>query len=63
MKHCAGIDLHGTTSVIVGLDDDDRVCSQQRLPNELGRILEAFGPFRGRVRAWQSSSPIIGTGS
>jgi transposase len=46
MKHYAGIDLHGTNSVIVVLDKDDRVVYQQRLRNELAGILAAFAPFR-----------------
>lgn len=46
MKSYAGIDLHGTNSVIVVLDDDDRVRYQQRLRNELAGILAAFAPFR-----------------
>jgi transposase len=46
MKRYAGIDLHGTNSVIVVLDDDDRVLYQQRLRNELAGILAAFAPFR-----------------
>jgi transposase len=45
MKHFAGIDLHGTNSVLVVLDDADRVVYQQRLRNELPRILSAFSPF------------------
>lgn len=46
MKHYAGIDLHGTNSVIAVLDDDDRVLYQQRLRNELTGILAAVAPFR-----------------
>jgi transposase len=46
VKHYAGIDLHGTNSVIVVLDDEDRVRYQQRLRNELAGILAAFAPFR-----------------
>jgi transposase len=45
MKHYAGIDLHGTNSVIVVLDDDDRIHYQQRLRNELPDVLAAFAPF------------------
>jgi transposase len=49
MKHYVGIDLHGTNSVLVVLDDADRVCAQQRVRNELERILEALAPFRETV--------------
>lgn len=46
MKSYAGIDLHGTNSVVVVLDDHDRVLYQQRLRNDLAGILAAFAPFR-----------------
>jgi transposase len=46
MNHYAGIDLHGTNSVIVVLDDNDRILYQQRLRNELPEVLAAFVPFR-----------------
>lgn len=46
MKPDAGIDPHGTNRVIVVLDEAARVCFQQRLRNELGRILDALTPFR-----------------
>ncbi len=41
-----GIDLHGANSVIVVLDEHDRVLFQQRLRNDLTGILAAFTPFR-----------------
>lgn len=50
MTHDVGIDLHGTNSVLVVLDEADRVCFQQRLRNELGRILEALAPFYETVQ-------------
>lgn len=50
MTHYVGIDLHGTNSVVVVLDDEDRVCAQQRLRNELVRILDALTPFRDTVQ-------------
>lgn len=46
MKYYAGIDLHGTNSVIVVLDEEDRVLYQKRLRNELAGILDAVAPFR-----------------
>lgn len=48
--HYVGIDLHGSNSVLVVLDEADRVCFQQRLRNELGRILDALAPFRETVQ-------------
>lgn len=50
MTHYVGIDLYGTNSVLVVLDDADRVCAPQRLRNELVRILEALAPFRERIQ-------------
>lgn len=50
MKHYAGIDLPGTHRVIVVLDDDDRVCEQQRLRHELPGVLAAFAPFRSTLQ-------------
>ena len=50
LKHYAGIDRHGTNSVIVVRDDDDRVCYQQRLRNELPGVLAAFAPFRATLQ-------------
>lgn len=50
MMHYVGIDLHGSNSVVVVLDETDQVCFQQRLRNELGRILDALAPFRETVQ-------------
>ena len=38
----AGIDLHATNSVLVILDEEDRVLYQKRLRNELPPILAAL---------------------
>lgn len=38
MRHYAGIDLHATNSVLVVIDDTDRVLYQKRLRNELPLI-------------------------
>ena len=63
MKSYAGIDLHETNSVIVVLDDDDRVLYQQRLRNELAGSSRPSPPSVRRCRALPWSPPIIGTGS
>ena len=38
----AGIDLHATNSVVVVLDEADRVLYQKRLRNDLALILSAL---------------------
>ena len=45
MKYC-GIDLHSNNSVVVVIDDEDRVVAQRRLPNDLSRIIEFVAPWR-----------------
>lgn len=46
MKKYSGIDLHSNNSVVVVSDEEDRLLYRRRLPNELGRILEALEPYR-----------------
>jgi transposase len=45
MKY-SGIDLHSNNSVVVVSDEADRVVYRARLPNELGKVLEALEPYR-----------------
>jgi transposase len=45
MKY-SGIDLHSNNSVVVVSDETDRVVYRRRLPNELGKVLEALEPYR-----------------
>ena len=42
----SGIDLHSNNSVVLLSDEADRVVYQRRLPNELGKVLEALEPYR-----------------
>ena len=44
-----GIDLHSNNSVVVVIDDEDRVVAQRRLPNDLSRIIEFVAPWRGEL--------------
>ena len=64
MKSYAGIDLHGTNSVIVVLDDDDRVTltSSDSATSWQGSSRPSLPSVR-RCRALPWSPPIIGTGS
>jgi hypothetical protein len=35
----SGIDLHSTNSVVSVTDEDDRVVTEKRLPNDLAKII------------------------
>ena len=50
MRCYAGIDLHATNSVVVVLDEADRVLYQKRLRNDLTLILTALEPYRATVQ-------------
>lgn len=50
MKLYGAIDLHSNNSVIVILDEQDRVLLRRRLPNELPVILEAVEPYRHQLQ-------------
>ena len=49
MKLYAAIDLHSNNSVLVILDEGDRVVYERRLPNELPMILGALAAYKGNV--------------
>lgn len=44
-----GIDLHSNNSFVVVIDGADRVVYRRRLPNELGKVLEALEPYRAEL--------------
>jgi transposase len=46
MRWYSGIDLHSNNSVVVVIDEADRVGYRRRLPNELAKVLEALEPYR-----------------
>lgn len=46
----AGIDLHATKSVLVVIDEEDRVLYQKRLRNELALILAALEPYQSTLQ-------------
>lgn len=50
MRCYAGIDLHATNSVIVVIDDADRVLYQKRLRNDLPLIVSALEPYRATLQ-------------
>lgn len=51
MKLYVGIDLHSNNSVLVVLNEADKVVYERRLPNQLPLILEALAPYKKKVQA------------
>ena len=51
MELYVGIDLHSNNSVLVVMDEQDRVMYEKRLPNELSFILSQLAPYRENVEA------------
>jgi transposase len=51
MNKYSGIDLHSNNCVVVVTDEDDRICCERRVPNELAKILALLEPFRGELVA------------
>lgn len=45
----AGIDLHSNNSVLVVLDENDRMIYQKRLPNRLEEIVQALASCTGQI--------------
>jgi len=50
MKLYAGIDLHANNSVVVVIDEDDRILYQKRVHNELGALLQALAPYQATLQ-------------
>ena len=51
MKLYSAIDLHSNNSVLVVLDENDKVVYEHRHPNELAIILEQLAPYRENIQA------------
>ncbi|HEU4351402.1 MAG TPA: IS110 family transposase [Burkholderiales bacterium] len=49
MRWYSGIDLHSNNSLVVVIDEADRVVYRRRLPNELSKVLEALAVYRGEL--------------
>jgi transposase len=45
----SGIDLHSNNSVIVVIDEADRVVAQKRLPNEISHIISFLRPWQSQM--------------
>jgi len=50
MKLYAAIDLHANNSVLVIMDEEDRVVHEQRYPNELPGILAQLAPYKKKIQ-------------
>lgn len=50
-KLYGAIDLHSNNSVLVVIDEEDRVVYERRLPNELGLILEQLAAYKETLEA------------
>lgn len=46
MKHYSAIDLHSDNSVLVIIDELDKIVFHRRLPNDLDRILTELAPYK-----------------
>ena len=51
MKLYSAIDLHSNNSVLVILDENDKVVYERRHPNELPVILAALAPYKKKIEA------------
>lgn len=49
MKLYGGIDLHSNNSVLVLIDEEDRVVVEKRLRNDLAQMLGELAPYRKRI--------------
>jgi transposase len=49
MKLYGAIDLHSTNSVLVVIDEEDKIVYQKRLPNELALILQELCVYQSRL--------------
>jgi len=46
MNKYSGIDLHSNNCVVAVIDEEDRVCCQKRVPNDLEKVLALLEPRR-----------------
>jgi transposase len=49
MNKYSGIDLHSNNCVVVVSDDEDRVCCERRVPNDLTKVIALLEPFRSEL--------------
>ena len=51
MTSYAAIDLHSNTGVLTVIDDNDKVLTQRKLPNEIHAFVRELEPFRATLKA------------
>jgi transposase len=49
MNKYSGIDLHSNNCVVVVCDEEDRVCCERRVPNDLAKVIALLAPFRDNL--------------
>lgn len=49
MNKYSGIDLHANNCVVVVSDEEDRVCCERRVPNDLAKVLALLEPYRAEL--------------
>lgn len=49
MNKYSGIDLHSNNCVVVVCDEEDRVCCEKRVPNDLAKVIALLEPFRDNL--------------
>jgi transposase len=49
MNKYSGIDLHSNNCVVVVSDEEDRVCCEKRVPNDLAKVIALLEPFRDNL--------------
>ena len=51
MNKYSGIDLHSNNCVVVVSDEEDHMCCQKRVPNDVAKVIELLEPFRAELVA------------
>jgi transposase len=49
MEKYSGIDLHSNNCVVTVIDENDRVCCEKRVPNELSKVIGLLSPYRDEL--------------
>ena len=62
MKLYCGIDLHSNNSVVVILDEADKVIYQKKLNNDLNMILKQLSVYRIESQQLPLNQPLTGIG-
>jgi transposase len=49
MNKYSGIDLHSNNCVVVVSDEEDHMCCEKRVPNDLAKVIALLEPFRAEL--------------